>query len=328
MKKLLLFLLLFPVLINAQILTVRDQWAGKFASMPLIARTIDTIYLSDVSDKRSHLLVDMGNGEYSAVIVQKITIGNVPTAVYMPSDYDATKKYPVWLFLHGLSEMAKDKPELDRLIANGNHAALLAAAEKYKFIVVAPQLVQSYNEWTPGWTNKTKYLQPVYDFILNSSFTDKSHIVVTGLSLGGGGTWVVCTGTFAPYISAAVPICGTPQYGEDFSLIAKYNIPIWAFHAKDDKTVAVEHTINTIAEINKYSPFPPPKSTILNTGGHSIWGSVYSGINISADIYNWALPLSNSGPVVTPPEPVPIDEIISTYKVVIFKSGKVEIIKQ
>lgn len=254
---------------------------------------------------------------------EKVIINKVPVIVYRPSGYDAAKKYSVWLTLHGSAEKGTGTlAGLDNLLNNGNFNNLLTAADKNKFIVIEPQLVQSLNDWIPGWTNK--YLQPVYDYIINSPSTDLTHIVVTGLSLGGGGTWVAITGSFAPYVSAAIPICGTPQYDQDFSVVAKYNIPVWAFHAKDDKTVGYEATINTVAAINKYNPLPVAKSTIYNTGGHSVWGTVYN----TAEVYTWALSQNNApGPVVLPPV-IPVDSILTNYRLTIYKSGKVEIIKQ
>jgi predicted peptidase len=259
---------------------------------------------------------------FGQVTSEKIFIGKVPAIYYKPSGYDATKKYPVFLILHGSAEKGTGTlAGLDNLLNNGNFNSLLTAADKNKFIVIEPQLVQSLNDWNPGWTNK--YLQPVFDYILNNPSIDLTHVVVTGLSLGGGGTWVSITGPFAQYVSAAIPICGTPQYDQDFSIVAKYNIPVWAFHAKDDKTVGYEATINTVAAINKYQPVVLPKSTIWNTGGHGIWGTVYS----TAEVYAWALSQSNtSGGTTTPP--VPVDEVLSTYKIIVYKSGKIEILKQ
>lgn len=265
---------------------------------------------------------------FGQVTVEKTVILGRPIITYKPSGFDPSKKYPVWIFFHGLSEMSRDKAEPERVINNGNHSGLLAAAEKYKFIVVAPQLIQSLNDWIPGWTNK--YLQPVYDYVVNSPTTDITHIVVTGLSLGGGGTWVSITGNFAPYVSAAIPICGTPQYDQDYSQIAKYNIPVLAFHAKDDKTVGFEATINTVSAINKYNPVPAATATILNSGGHGIWGGIYSGTSTTGDIYTWALTKINApdGVVVTPTPTVPIDEILSTFKIIIYKSGVIKVEKQ
>lgn len=251
-KKLVLFLLLIPVLLNAQVTT------------------------------------------------EKTFIGKIPVAISKPSGYDATKKYTVVLFLHGKGEIGNgtDAELTAKIINSTNQAGLLAAADKYKWIVVAPQLVLANNSWIPGWTNT--YLQPVYDFITSNSFTDLSKIYVTGLSLGGGGVWIACTGPFAPYIAAAVAICGTPQYEQDFSIIAKNKIPVWAFHAKDDQTVGVAATVNTINAIKKYSPDPAPIMTLFETGNHWIWGNVYGDDNV----YKWLLAQRNDVAGTTPAPPV------------------------
>jgi predicted peptidase len=298
-KKLLLLAFLLPLIVFGQ--TTADPSGLTYVRRPLpvYGSAPDTIRL--VYDSMPRVVVQLSQFEISAVFVEKITISNRPVVLYKPSDFDPAKKYPVWVFLHGLSEMSRDKAEPDRIINNGNHAALLAAAEKHKFIVVAPQLVQNLHDWIPGWTNK--YLQPVYDYIITNPSTDLTHIVVTGLSLGGGGTWVAITGSFAPYVSAAIPICGTPQYDQDYTVVAKNNSPVWAFHAKDDKTVGYEATINTVNEINKSQPLPVPKMSIWNTGGHGIWGTVYG----TTEVYTWALSQSNNTvPIVIGPAPPPI----------------------
>jgi predicted peptidase len=273
MKKLILFLLLIPVLVNAQ------------------------------------------------VTAEKRMIGSTPAIVYRPSNFNAANKYAVYLYLHGDGQVTKETADLNRLQSSGDQAELLLAAEKNNFIVVAPQLVLAQNAWYPGW--KDQYLQSVYDYIISSPNTDLNHIIVTGLSRGGGGTWIVCTGVFAQYVSAAIPICGTPQYEQDFSQVAKYNIPIWAFHAKDDQTVNWAATVNTISKIMVFNPTPEPKTTYFDSGGHPIWGRVYS----DQSVYTWALSKSNNI-VTAPPAPTPIDDVIGTYKITVYKSGKIEIVKQ
>lgn len=235
------------------------------------------------------------------MIAEKLVIGNVPSVVYRPNNYESGKKYPVFLFTHGKGEWL-ETPEKDpgsSLLKNGNHANLLLAGDERGFIIVAPQLVLSLNSWVPGWTNK--YLSPVYDHILNKLPTNTDHIKSTGLSLGGGGVYVVCTGEFAPYVSAAVPICGTPQYDQDFSMFAKYSIPAWAFHAKNDTTVDCIHSINQINRINSFNPNPKAKLTLLDSGGHYIWGDVLS----RKEMYDWAFSYKNNFELQTIPDPPP-----------------------
>jgi predicted peptidase len=245
------------------------------------------------------------------MVTEKLTLGSVPVIVCRPNSFDKTKKYSVWLALHGLGEMYS-KLETDlfyRVANNGNFSNLLKFADQLGFIIVCPVLVQPNNDWIPGWTDK--YLYPVYDYILSNPNTDLDHIVDTGLSLGGGGSLVVATGKFAPHIAAVVPICATPQYNCDFSAISKYSIPVWAFHAKDDTQVSYAHTINQIAQMKVFNPNPAPKMTIYDSGGHSIWGKTYG----DAGMYNWALAQKNAFTSVPPPAPIPPEPFKPSHKI-------------
>lgn len=244
---------------------------------------------------------------FAQMTSERTFIAKVPTVIYKPSGFEPTKKYTTVLFLHGKGEMGNGtEAELISKIANStNQASLLSAAEKYKWIVIAPQLVQSLNNWIPGWTNN--YLQPVYDYIVKSPLTDIGQIIVTGLSLGGGGTWVAITGPFAPYVASAIPICGTPEYNQDFSVVGKNNIAVWAFHAKDDNQVGVGGTVNIVNAINKAGASPSAIMTLYETGQHWIWGKVYSDDNV----YKWASAIRNDGGVIIQP---PTKKVLSlTY---------------
>ncbi len=244
--------------------------------------------------------------------VSRQLIGNVPSVIYWPENFDRAKKYPVALFLHGKGEWADNPPKKTDDIAlpvynNGNHANLLKRVddEKNPFIVVAPHLILSLNGWVPGWTDK--YLEPVYDYILDTPTTNLDHIKVVGLSLGGGGVYIASTGKFSQYVSAAIPICGTPQYDCDFSKIKQHSIPVWAFHAKNDTVVSNTHTINQINKINSYKPTPEAKMTLLDSGGHYIWGDVFG----RDEVYEWLF--SHSKSIAQKPLPETPSQFVPTH---------------
>lgn len=257
------------------------------------------------------------------VTATKIFIDNkYPGVIYRPSNLDQSKKYPLVIFFHGQSEMGTgtDASLTQKIINNGNHAQLLVNAQKYGFIVVAPQLVQSLNEWNPGW--KATYIRRFWDYSWKNLNIDTARIYVTGLSLGGGGVWVaICDPFMSARISSAVPICGTPQYENNFSIPAKSGVAVWAFHAKDDQTVAVIHSENQVKYITEASPLIAPRLTLFATGGHNIWGSVYS----SDTVYKWMF--SYKRQQAPPPEPpVPTRKLIKAYKILIYDNGDVETI--
>lgn len=308
MKKLIFLLLLIPALSNGQMLGGRLASSSILRNKPVVAVESDNPailhdrldkFVNSYQQKTTIIYTIVAEDSIAQLATEKFFIGKIPVVQYKPSDFDPAKKYPVVLFLHGKGEIGNgtDAELTSKIINSTNQAGLLAAADKYKWIVVAPQLVLANNSWIPGWTNT--YLQPVYDYIIKNNFTDLSQIYVTGLSLGGGGTWIACTGPFAPYIAAAVVICGTPQYEQDFSLIAKNKIPVWAFHAKNDNTVGYAATVNTVNAINKYSPDPAPIMTLFESGDHYIWGKVYGDDNV----YQWMLANKKQVSGTTPAPP-------------------------
>lgn len=228
----------------------------------------------------------------------------IPAIVYYPTGVtdQATTKYPLFVFLHGVGQTGDGTTgSIDRLLNSHDQDALIAMAKVRKFIVLAPQFVPAYNGWVPEWAGGT-YVSTVIEWAVKNLPIDSLQVILTGLSGGGGGTWdqISLQLSYVKRLAAAIPICGTPQSGlRDWSLVAKANLPVWAFHAKDDGTVDVKHTLNQVAAINAFAPVPSAQVTIYDTGGHGIWGRVYS----DPKVYDWAL-LQKRKPDVIPPPPV------------------------
>lgn len=252
------------------------------------------------------------------------SLGKIPAILYTPTE---KKKDACVVFFHGRGESGTGSltsgDGLLKLLNNGNHKSLIDAAEKHGFSMLAPQFVSSFVGWSPGWTDA--YVEVCIDYAL--TLTSLPKVGVTGLSQGGGGTWIALTNPkTANKVFAAIAICPTPEYdnNNDFSLIAKYGIGVQNFHAKDDSTVNVQSSRVMVAKANAYNPDPPVKYEELSSGNHYIWGTVYS----RAEIYPWLLSFA---PKSTQPQPlpptVPIDEIIDQFKTTIYKSGKIETVR-
>lgn len=251
----------------------------------------------------------------------KIFVDNkYPAIEYRPSTFTNTKKYPIVFFYHGQSEVGTGTDaSLSVLLNNKNHADLLINAEKYGFIVLAPQLVISFNSGSPGW--RADYERRYFDHVMKSSYVDTNRMYATGLSLGGGGVWVMISDpVMSKRISSAVPICGTPQYECDFTIPAKNAVAVWAFHAKDDKTVSVVHSQNQVAFIGNSNPIVSPRLTLFDTGGHGIWGTVYK----TDSVYKWMLSFKRG--TTTPPIIVqPVRKLIKSYRILIYDNGDIAV---
>jgi predicted peptidase len=249
-------------------------------------------------------------GVYSQLTPTKQFIGKEPALVYQPSKLLAGKKYPLIIFLHGLSEVGDGTSTgLDILLKSGNQANLLTNADKYGYIVVAPQLVLALNAFKPEFSDT--YIHPVLSWALANLPIDTTRIIVTGLSLGGGGTWDQATGMDAFRYAAAVPLCGTPQGELDYGAIARYHIAVWAFHALDDATIPPIATQSIMAFINAFNPVPAAKVTYYPKElglGHAIWGTVYA----TDSLYTW-MNAQHSGNIV--PVPVPVKKVVFSLSI-------------
>ncbi|MEP6671792.1 MAG: GDSL-type esterase/lipase family protein [Chthoniobacter sp.] len=195
-----------------------------------------------------------------------------------PKDYDAAKKYPLVLVLHGAGERGTDNA-----VQLKYGAPLFLKPEvrdKYPCFVVAPQCPPDQT-WSAvkGWTGPNafeeeptapmKLVLGALDGLLKEFPVDQDRLYVTGLSMGGYGTWDLLTRQPQRW-AAAAPICG----GGDASRIAPAKgVAVWAFHGVLDPTVPVVRTREMIAALEAaggkplYSEYPYVK--------HDSWNIAY-----------------------------------------------------
>lgn len=240
---------------------------------------------------------------------------------YTPTDYnteDQSIKHPLIIFFHGGGEVGDGKTLLPKVLANGIPQAINAGqtmrftwnGKTETFLVLSPQLSWNYGEWVP------MYADELIKYAKENLRIDTNRIFLTGLSLGGGGTWTypATSLNYAKKLAAIGISCGQCQnYAVDWCNIAKANLPVWAFHAADDGSSAPVNCTNvSVAGVNACSPVVKPIVTIWPTGGHGIWGRVYSADHSwqNPNLYEWFLgqdkslppnrrPLANAGPNLT-----------------------------
>lgn len=158
-----------------------------------------------------------------------------------PENYDAAQKYPLVLFLHGAGERGTDNA------AQLKHGAQVfvkpEVREKFPCFVIAPQCPLQKKWVDIDWTSDTpkqpeinetmKLALGVLDALQKEFSIDADRLYVTGLSMGGYGTWDFIT-RFPEKWAAAAPVCGG---GEGTTASRAKALPIWAFHGLEDKTV-------------------------------------------------------------------------------------------
>jgi predicted peptidase len=106
---------------------------------------------------------------------------------------------------------------------------------------------------------------------------DPQRVYLTGLSLGGQGTWIIGA-EFADKFAALVPICGFAEYQESTGLAAKLagkltKMPIWVFHGDADPAVPVAKSREMVEEIRKAGG--EVKYTEYPGEGHNVWDKAY-----------------------------------------------------
>jgi len=205
----------------------------------------------------------------------------LPYRLLKPESYSTHVKYPLVLFLHGATDRGEDNER--QLLQGVAVFAQAAVRREYPCWVAAPQCPKDA-KWsdedlppTPQPTEPTRLALALVTALLRDNNADPQRIYVTGLSMGGSGTWDMLIRR-PDLFAAAVPICG----GGDETQAAKIaHIPIWAFHGARDTVVQPEHSRTLIEALKKAGG--NPKYTEYPEVGHWSWLPAYQ----EPELFRW-----------------------------------------
>jgi predicted peptidase len=212
----------------------------------------------------------------------------------VPANYSATgtESYPLVLFLHGAGERGDDNTK--QLVHGTKEFVTAENRKKYPCFVVAPQCPDG-KRWVEVDWSADSHKQPeesislVLTRELLQSLTkefriDSKRLYVTGLSMGGFGTWDLITRT-PDLFAAAVPICG----GADEGLAGRVaGLPLWVFHGDKDTVVKPERSRRMLAAIEKAGG--KPKYTEYPGVGHDSWTTTYANPEVMAWLFTQKRP--------------------------------------
>ena len=196
---------------------------------------------------------------------------NFGYAKYLPKDFSESEKYPLVIFLHGAGERGDD---LDVAMRHGYMKHVREERKEYPFIFVAPQCPAG-----KYWGCYTESLIAFIDHICETLPVDRTRVYLTGLSMGGTGTYMLAMA--APEKFAAIaPVCGSGIYwfGE-----ALRDIPVMMYHGDLDETVPIEESVTMLRAIHKRGGNAQLK--ILYGVKHGAWEAAYAG----DELQNWLL---------------------------------------
>ena len=194
--------------------------------------------------------------------------------LFIPTDESAKSDdgFPLLLFLHGAGERGDD-PEKVKVHGPPKFCANPEKAKTWKFITVSPQ-VKGNRFWSPA------QLRLLIEKICAEQPVDKSRVYVTGLSMGGFGTWGLVANS-PDLIAAAAPLCG--GYRLEFAP-KMTDTPIWAFHGTADGAVKFEYFRNLVDKLRELDA-KEIKFTIYPGANHDVWTRTYD----NPKLYEWFL---------------------------------------
>lgn len=183
--------------------------------------------------------------------------------VYLPRGYDGATSFPVVLFLHGSGERGNDGV---RPAQAGLGPAILNHPDSFPAVAVFPQARKT---WDAG-SEDAKAALAVLDEVQNTFKTDRSRVVLTGLSMGGGGSWAIAAAAPERF-SAVVPVCGR---GESETARTLARLPVWAFVGDADRELTVGNTRAMVEAISAAGG--KPRLTEYRDVGHNSWDRAYN----------------------------------------------------
>jgi predicted peptidase len=189
--------------------------------------------------------------------------------LFLPSTYAVhPQRWPLMLFLHGAGERGDDL----QLVKRHGVAKIVEEQPAFPLLVVSPQCPPT-EAWAP------EPLLALLDDIEQHYDVDPERLYVTGLSMGGFGTWAVAIA--APDRCAAIaPICG----GGDPSRVGVLrHLPVWAFHGARDPIVPLQRTVEMVEALRQCGG--NVRFTVYPEAGHDAWTATYA----NPELYAWFL---------------------------------------
>jgi predicted peptidase len=201
--------------------------------------------------------------------------------VWLPREYNRKRKWPAILFLHGSGELGSDG-ELQTSVGLGR--LLREGKVDPAAVVIFPQCPEGAH-----WVGPARRIAiGTLDAAEKELAIDRERVVITGMSMGGAGTWVLAAENPTRF-RAIAPVCGWVRKPPNLADVMKpaawlveaadpYHelasrlprVPIWIFHGSDDAVVPVGESRQMAAVLGANAAY-----TELPGVGHDAWDPAY-----------------------------------------------------
>ena len=202
---------------------------------------------------------------FSKTISRKVKLNYL---LFTPQGYAKSKsRWPLILFLHGAGETGSNL----NLVKKHGPPKIVATKKDFPFVVVSPQSPKF------GWD--VDALDALLEHVLATYKVDPDRVYLTGLSMGGYGTWEFAA-RYPHRFAAIVPICGggSPVFARRLR-----RLPIWVFHGEKDTAVPISESERMVKAVKRRRG--NVKFTRYPNAGHDSWTETYD----NPKLYEWLL---------------------------------------
>jgi len=206
-------------------------------------------------------------------VEQSLKVGGkeMPYLLYLPPNYTASGKMPLMLFLHGRGESQGPLS----VVAKWGPPSRVEHGYFYPCVIASPQCPAA-ESWDQA--GQQRLLVALLDHLTKTLPIDTDRIYLTGLSMGGYGSWRLAA-DHPDRFAAVAPVCGAGNPADAAKL---KSLPIWVFHGTEDQAVPFQKSKEMVEAITR-SGGTKVRFTSLEHIGHNSWEAAYA----SPELYEW-----------------------------------------
>jgi predicted peptidase len=211
--------------------------------------------------------------------------------VYVPREYTHDRKWPVILFLHGAGERGTDGLKQTQV---GLGSAVRMNPERFPAIIIFPQIPLGR-----AWVADPAHLATsTLDESIKEFHGDTDRIYLTGLSMGGYGTWFLAFenpkrfAAIVPICSGIIPPANLPELKQipatvgvtdPYAVVAEKikAIPTWVFHGAADDVIPVTESRKMVDAFKRLGA--PVRYTEFEDVEHDSWDPAYA----KSELWTW-----------------------------------------